>query len=61
VREGLQKIGEKFASPGHVGPTFVADFEDVHDPDQRPLLMRDAYERIDYFLRKLGITSGSSA
>ncbi|MGA2736769.1 MAG: nucleotidyl transferase AbiEii/AbiGii toxin family protein [Bryobacteraceae bacterium] len=61
VREGLEKIGEKFASPEHAGPTFVADFEDVHDPDQRPLLMRDAFERINYFLRKLGFRSGGSA
>jgi Nucleotidyl transferase AbiEii toxin, Type IV TA system len=57
VREGLEKIGEKFASPEHVGPAFVADFDDVHDPDQRARLMRDAYERINYFLQKLGLRS----
>jgi hypothetical protein len=57
VREGLEKIGEKFASPEHVGPAFVADFDDVHDPDQRARLMRDAYERINYFLLKLGLRS----
>jgi hypothetical protein len=61
VREGLEKIDEKFASPEHAGPTFVTDFEDVHDPDQQPLLMRDAYERVNYFLRKLGFRSGGSA
>lgn len=55
VREGLTKISEKFASPDHVGPRFVADFEDVHDSDQRALLTRDAYERVDYSLRKLGL------
>jgi hypothetical protein len=57
VREGLEKIGEKFASTEHVGPAFVADFDDVHDPDQRARLMRDAYERINYFLLKLGLRS----
>ena len=55
VREGLAKIAEKFGSPDYVGPRFVADFEDVHDSDQRALLTRDAYERVDYFLRKLGL------
>jgi len=57
VREGFAKIGEKFASPEHVGPSFVADFEDVYDLDQRLLLRRDAYERADYFLRELGFRS----
>ena len=57
VREGLEKIGEKFVSPEHVGPAFVADFDDVHDPDQRARLLRDAYERINYFLLKLGLRS----
>ncbi len=33
VQEGLQKIAGKFASPQHTGPKFVADFEDVQDPD----------------------------
>ncbi len=54
VREGLRKIGEKFASPEHMGPKFVADFEDAGDPDERARIMRDAYERVNYFLRLLG-------
>jgi len=29
VQEALAKVGEKFASPQHVGPTHVADFEDL--------------------------------
>lgn len=61
VREGLEKIGEKFASPEHIGPAFVADFDDVHDPDHRALLLRDAYERVDYFLWKLSLPSDATA
>jgi len=53
VREGLTNIAEKFASETHVGPKWVADFEDVTDPDDRALLQRDAYERISYLLRAL--------
>ena len=29
VQEGFRKISEKFVSPEHVGPKFVADFEDI--------------------------------
>lgn len=43
VREGLRKISEKFASPEHVGPRFVADFDGLEDSDERALRQRDAY------------------
>lgn len=55
VQEGLQKIAEKFASTEHVGPKFVADFEDVQEEQDRALLLRDAYEKVDYLLRSLKI------
>ncbi len=55
VREGLEKIAEKFTSPEHVGPKFVADFEDIHDQDERATRIRDAYERVSYLLRALGV------
>ena len=54
VREGLRKLAEKFASPEHIGPRFVADFEDVSDPEERELLQRDAFERVNYLLEGLG-------
>lgn len=56
VREGLSKIAEKFASPSHVGPVFVSDFEELSDPVERELLQRDAYERVNYLLTQLGIS-----
>lgn len=61
VREGLGKIARHFASEAHVGPKYVADFEEVTDPEDRALQQRDAYERINYILEKLGIKKGWSA
>ena len=55
VKEGLEKIAEKFASEKHVGPKFVADFEEISDTEERALLQRDAFERVDYLLKKLAI------
>ena len=55
VQEGLKSLAEKFASPNHVGPKFVADFEELVDPDARALVQRDAYERVQYLLQGLGI------
>jgi hypothetical protein len=55
VQEGLRKIAGKFASINHVGPRDVADFYDPQDPEERTLHQRDAYEKIDYLLKKLGI------
>jgi hypothetical protein len=55
VQEGLRKLAEKFASPEHMGPKFVADFEDIQDLDARAIRTRDAYERVDHLLRVLGV------
>ena len=55
VKEGLGKIAEKFASEDHVGPKFIVDFERITDPAERALLQRDAFERVDDLLRKLGM------
>ncbi len=59
VREGLEKIADKFSSPEHFGPRSVAAFLDVTDPEDRDLLMRDAYERTSHLLRQLGIEKSS--
>jgi len=53
VREALAKLTEKFASPDHVGPRFVGDFEEITDPEVRGRLQRDAYEQINYVLEQL--------
>jgi hypothetical protein len=38
-----------------VGPKFVADFEEIRDPEAREIRMRDAFERVRYPLNKLGM------
>jgi len=55
VREGLEKIAKHFASAKQVGPKYVADFDEVSDPEDRELLQRDAYERVRHILNKVGI------
>lgn len=55
VREGLDKIAEKFASPEHVGPKFVADFDEITDPEEREFIQRDSFERVDYLLKSLNL------
>ncbi len=59
VQEGLLKIADKFATPEHVGPKFVADFEAPLSEEERAILIRDAFERVDYLVRALGIRVGS--
>jgi hypothetical protein len=55
VQEGLHNIAEKFSSPSAVGPTYVADFEELTNSPERALLQRDAYERVNQLLRNLGV------
>lgn len=56
ILESLLKIAEKFASPTHVGPKFVADFDGLTDAEERALRQRDTYEKVNYLMEKLGIT-----
>ena len=55
VKEGMKKIAGKFASPEHMGPMFIADFEDARDEEERDLITRDAFEKVQYLLRRLNI------
>lgn len=56
VREGLEKLAKHFESVSHTGPKFVADFEEITDPEQRQLVERDAFERVQYLLKGIGTT-----
>jgi len=55
VQEGLQKIADKFKTENHIGPSHVAAFEDVGDPEEAEMLKRDVFERIQYLLSALNI------
>lgn len=54
TREALQILAEKFASPNHSGPKHAADFEDLTDVEDRAFLQRDAFERVQSLLSRLG-------
>ena len=57
VREGLAKIARHFSSVNSLGPKFVADFEGLDNPEDRELIIRDAFERVNAFLKILGLTA----
>jgi hypothetical protein len=55
VREGLAKIRSKFASIGHIGPKWVADFLENTDKEEREIVVRRAYEKAAELLDLLGV------
>lgn len=48
VKEALEILREKFDSPEHVGPSHIAEFLELSDPDEADRTKRDAYERVLY-------------
>lgn len=57
VLEGLGKIRAKFASVKHAGPAWVADFLEITEKEDREILMRRTYEKVNELLDILGIPS----
>jgi len=57
VKEGLQKIKKYFTSVAASGPGLVADFEGIIEAEERERSRRDAYEKVNSLLTKLGIVS----
>ena len=55
-QEFLDKLAKHFESVSHTGPKFVADFEEITDPEQRQLVERDAFERVQYLIKGIGAT-----
>lgn len=55
VREGLSHIAEKFGSTEHVGPRWVADFDELEAGEARDIRVREAFELADDLLRRLAI------
>ncbi len=53
ILEAFIDLKDKFASPDHIGPKHVADFEEITDPDERALIQRDAFERVHALLTHL--------
>lgn len=50
VKEALEILKEKFASPDHVGPSHISEFLKLSAPDEVNLVKRDAYERVLYLV-----------
>jgi len=57
VKEGLQKIAGKISSEKDFGPKSVSAFEGIDDPEEKERMQRDAYERVNALLKKLGISA----
>jgi len=55
VQEGLGKIRAKFTSVDSVGPTYVVDFDEIGDREERDRIKRDAFERVNAVLDILKI------
>jgi len=55
VREGLGKIREKFRDVNAPGSVWVANFMEIDDEEEKERIKRDAFERINAFIDKLGI------
>jgi hypothetical protein len=53
ILEAFIDLKDKFASPDHIGPKHVADFEEITDPDERALIQRDVFERVHALLTHL--------
>jgi len=60
VQEGLLKIAKHFSTIEALGPKFVADFEEADDQEERERITRDAFERMNAFLKRLGLYKGQN-
>ena len=55
VKIGLQFMKNHFASLHGLGPNQVVHFQEVSDAEEEARVRRDAYERVQYLLRQLGV------
>jgi len=55
VQEGLGKISAKFSTIDSPGPVWVANFLEIDDEDEKEVVKRDVFERVNAFLNSLEI------
>jgi len=55
IKEGLGKIGAKFDDINTIGPSWIVKFLEIQDKEEADRIKRDAYERINFLLEKIGI------
>lgn len=53
VQKMCEKLSEKFASAEHAGPTDIAAFQDIRDEEELARIKQDAYQKVNYLVRKL--------
>ena len=53
VQEALNHLADKFSSLSAVGPTQVVNFEEISNPEDRVLIQRDVFERVQYLISYL--------
>ncbi len=55
AKEGLGKIKAKFGTVNEIGPSWVADFLEVSDSEERARIQREAFEFTNALMDELGI------
>ncbi len=55
VKQMREKLSEKFASPDHAGPTDIASFMDIRDPEEAARVRQDAYQKVRYLVEHLSL------
>ena len=55
AQEGLGKIKAKFYTVDGIGPTWVANFLEIVDTEERDRVQREAFELVDVLMKKLSI------
>ena len=59
AQEGLSKIRKGFTTVDAIGPTWVTDFQEATDLEERDRVKREAFELVNRLMETLGITSCS--
>jgi len=55
AREGLGKIKAKFATVDGIGSTWVVDFLEIAEQEERARVQREAFELVNALMERLGI------
>ena len=55
IHEGLGKIYTKFDSVDAIGPNWLVRFLDIVDEEEIDRIKRDAFERINTLMEKIGV------
>jgi len=57
ILEGLGKIRGKFAPVKHISPAWIADFLEITEKEDREIIIRRSFEKVNALLDVLQIES----